>query len=134
MLADKGDDFHFLFAEEDAFEEREDQNIIFFALLPVPLGKAGKVGFVGVSDAPGIVPGGRESGRTAPMDEVIDAWRGVLEQLGEAFRAGAAAVDPKDRNSTCQHCHLPTLCRISRPRDFAGDAAGVAGMSEGPDD
>ena len=96
--------------------------------------KAGKVGFVGVSDAPGIVPGGRESGRTAPMDEVIDAWRGVLEQLGEAFRAGAAAVDPKDRNSTCQHCHLPTLCRISRPRDFAGDAAGVAGMSEGPDD
>ena len=45
VLADEGGDLRFLFAEAEAFEEREDDDKIFFTLLPVPLGGAGDVGF-----------------------------------------------------------------------------------------
>jgi len=43
--------------------------------------------------------------------EALAQWRRVLERLGERFRAGEAAVDPKTP-ATCAWCPLPGLCRI----------------------
>ena len=45
VLADEGGNIRFLLAEADVFEELEAENKIFCALLPVPLGGAGEVGF-----------------------------------------------------------------------------------------
>jgi ATP-dependent helicase/nuclease subunit B len=46
--------------------------------------------------------------------EIIAAWRRVLEALAAAFAAGDARVDPvqpKGESGTCAWCHLATLCR-----------------------
>ena len=43
---------------------------------------------------------------------LLAAWRIALEQLAEAFRSGAAAVDPKKRPLACSRCDLSTLCRV----------------------
>ena len=75
--------------------------------------KTGKVAFRGVTDSEGLVPGVRPSRDAVPIDEKIDDWHDVLDQLGEDFREGRAAVDPKDRRKICQYCALPTLCRIN---------------------
>ena len=52
----------------------------------------------------------------------------MLDQLGEDFREGRAAVDPKDRRKTCRYCALPTLCRINEAQrseaERSSDAAG----------
>jgi ATP-dependent helicase/nuclease subunit B len=44
------------------------------------------------------------------MGDQIQEWRHHLTQLAIAHRNGDAQLDPK-RNTTCQYCHLPTLCR-----------------------
>ena len=75
--------------------------------------KAGKVAFLGVTDSEGLVPGVIPSRRAVSIDEKIDDWHDVLDQLGKDFREGRAAVDPKDRRKICQYCALPTLCRIN---------------------
>jgi probable DNA repair protein len=49
--------------------------------------------------------------KNVAMEELIDEWDDALQQLGNAFRAGVANVDPKEK-STCQYCRLPALCRI----------------------
>ena len=38
----------------------------------------------------------------APLGDTIRDWRDVLDRLGKDFRAGRAAVDPKDRHLTCR--------------------------------
>ena len=45
-------------------------------------------------------------------DTVLAQWHGVLENLGNDFRRGAARVDPKDPPKTCRYCELTPLCRI----------------------
>jgi probable DNA repair protein len=64
----------------------------------------------------------------ASREEVLASWRQTLDTLGERFRAGRAAVDPKDPAKTCQYCELPALCRINplwqRPKDGAEEADG----------
>lgn len=57
------------------------------------------------------------SGREA----VLDHWRAALEALGERFRAGDAAVDPKQPGKTCETCGLPALCRIDALRQWGGE-------------
>ncbi len=43
--------------------------------------------------------------------EVLAGYRSALERLARDFRAGHAAVDPRDR-SVCTHCPLGMVCRI----------------------
>jgi probable DNA repair protein len=73
---------------------------------------------------------GREfSGR----EEVLATWRATLDALGEQFRGGRAAVDPKDPTTTCTYCELSSLCRINpaaNPRDGGPDADGGGGDAE----
>jgi probable DNA repair protein len=76
--------------------------------------KTGKVGFQGLARSGGIVPGVKVPGSQPPLGDTIGGWRDVLDRLGGDFRAGRAAVDPKDRGTTCRYCALPTLCRIGQ--------------------
>ena len=55
---------------------------------------------------------------SVPFDLQLMAWRRALEQLGENFRAGDAAVDPKP--GACDHCGLEALCRIREREDDRG--------------
>ena len=86
--------------------------------------KTGKVGFRGLADSEGIVPGIKVSDNQPPLDDTIEDWRDALDRLGNDFRAGRAAVDPKNRYRTCRYCALPTLCRISQAdrQSEGGDA------------
>ena len=90
--------------------------------------KTGKVAFRGVTDSEGLVPGVKPSRDAVSIGEKIDDWHDVLDQLGEDFREGRAAVDPKDRRKTCRYCALPTLCRINEAQrsgtERSSDAAG----------
>lgn len=66
------------------------------------------------------------------FDEYTARWAEELERIAASFVQGAAAVDPKSPPgmsiSTCEHCHLASLCRI-------GDAGTEgAGAEEGGDD
>ena len=45
-------------------------------------------------------------------DAQVAAWREVLARLATQFAAGAAAVQPKNPQTTCRNCNLQPLCRI----------------------
>lgn len=47
----------------------------------------------------------------APWPEVLADYRAALERLAQDFRAGHAAVDPRDKK-VCTHCPLGMVCRI----------------------
>lgn len=74
--------------------------------------KTGKTGFIGLSQSPDIVPGAKGQ---SPLSDILEEWRGALNRLGHDYSAGHATVDPKNRNTTCRYCALPTLCRIGQP-------------------
>ena len=80
-------------------------------------------------DSEGLVPGVKPSRDAVSIDQKIDGWQDVLDQLGDDFREGRAAVDPKDRRKSCQYCALPTLCRINE----AQRAWMLAGSTRMPD-
>ena len=42
---------------------------------------------------------------------LTDRWRAGIESLAREFREGHATVTPTSR-SVCDHCHLPSFCRI----------------------
>lgn len=46
------------------------------------------------------------------FEAVKQQWRIQLSALSEAFASGQAQVDPRNKASTCQYCHLGALCRI----------------------
>ncbi len=75
--------------------------------------KIGSVGFRGLVDTHPIAPGANATGDDPSLEETIDGWRVVLDQLGRDFRDGRAGVDPKDRRTSCKYCSLSTLCRIN---------------------
>ena len=76
--------------------------------------KTGAFGFRGLAASVGIVPDIKVPDDQPPLEETIEEWREVLDRLGRDFRAGEAAVDPKDPGKTCRHCALPALCRIGQ--------------------
>ena len=47
--------------------------------------------------------------------EVLDEWKQTMEKLGQAYRNGDAAIDPKHKSKTCEntYCNLSSLCRIN---------------------
>lgn len=50
-------------------------------------------------------------GEKSNWQKQMQEWTKILNQLGNDFYQGKAAVDPKIEES-CQHCHLHALCRI----------------------
>ncbi|MFT4112096.1 PD-(D/E)XK nuclease family protein [Silvibacterium sp.] len=55
-----------------------------------------------------------------PYTEAIrEEWTAALLELAAGFLRGDALVDPKNGASTCQHCPLPTLCRVAETRSLA---------------
>jgi len=68
--------------------------------------------FRGVSAAAGALPKADEMDGSTFASRVA-AWRDALETLAADYCRGEATVDPKDGPKTCEHCHLPTLCRIA---------------------
>ncbi len=83
--------------------------------------------FKGYAKKPGLLPvpnfdGMTEKKKPAPtFDEMLANWRKTLDKLGQEFRAGHAAVDPKNGKKTCELCHLGTLCRVSEARPEVGE-------------
>jgi RecB family exonuclease len=78
------------------------------------------VGFSGrASQDLGVVGVTPESTSATEGDEswisLTSAWQHHLDELGQRFRAGAAAVDPI-RSDTCKYCHLGALCRVQERR------------------
>jgi probable DNA repair protein len=64
--------------------------------------------------------------RTLPMEEQLEQWRRVLEDLATAFHRGDARVDPKSYPTTCAHCAQRILCRLNPAafdEDFDEEAA-----------
>lgn len=86
--------------------------------------RAGDSGFHGIALEDGLVPGVAAYDNSKLAEETGVAWsgltahwRGVLERLGQQFRAGDARVDPKHRPTTCRYCHLSAMCRIAESDD-----------------
>jgi probable DNA repair protein len=57
----------------------------------------------------------------ATIDEQIEAWRFVLENLAHDFANGKAEVSPKDFPFTCTHCQQRLLCRLDIAALTSGD-------------
>src|SRR5436309_11819268 len=65
-----------------------------------------------------------------PKVELYRDWRGLMNQwreetknLGAAFAAGDARVDPKYALKTCRPCDLQTLCRVYENIDSLKEAS-----------
>ncbi len=62
-----------------------------------------------------------------PFDEYAAKWAEELERIAKSFVQGSAAVDPKNppgrSGSSCDHCHLMSLCRVGDlpSDDFEGE-------------
>ncbi|MEL7451447.1 MAG: PD-(D/E)XK nuclease family protein [Pseudomonadota bacterium] len=89
--------------------------------------RPGSLGFRGIATTGDAIPkiDAFDSSRMArthdlEWDALREHWQGVLEGLGEQFAAGHAAVDPKDRNTSCTYCHLSAFCRIDELEAEAG--------------
>jgi probable DNA repair protein len=82
----------------------------------------------------GLAAQGGESGGVKPLAQsdcaerfltwpaLLAEWRRTLERLAQAFRSGAAVVDPRRRPLACTECDLSTLCRVSELLDRGSPA------------
>lgn len=79
------------------------------------------MGFDGLAETdagmPGVAVIGEIRGQSrfkgaASWRSLLDDWRDQLEFLAADFRAGKAAVHPRDKQ-VCKYCHLHALCRIN---------------------
>ena len=92
--------------------------------------QAGNLGFNGVLEEAGLVPGVKAFSAFKQCEQedwpaLLAHWRATLESLGAEFRAGLASVDPRDYPATCRYCELTPLCRIQeRVAPGAGDEEG----------
>jgi len=82
--------------------------------------RTGELGFRGHTDPGASLPSMKEMRVDAPesFHRQIGLWQTVLERLAIDFRAGNAAVDPKD--DACNHCGLRALCRIRELENARG--------------
>jgi ATP-dependent helicase/nuclease subunit B len=103
----------------------EPQLPLYSLVMDKPLGglafaqiKPNEVRFKGITAQPNQLPNVPALNAIAdsemPQDwnELVQHWRTILTALAENFRAGHAAVDPKDGAQTCQFCDLQILCRV----------------------
>lgn len=99
-----------------AGEEGEGLAAVAFALV-----RRGDCAMKGVARESGLLPGVAALAGSRPAEQqgiadwgaLLIRWRSQLEQLGEAFVAGAAAVDPVDLQKACKFCDLAGFCRIA---------------------
>jgi ATP-dependent helicase/nuclease subunit B len=81
--------------------------------------RPGESGWIGVTRDEHVAPKVKAFDQTGDAVAVggwgglLAHWRAVLTRLGEAFRAGDAAVDPRDGGKPCAYCGLTPLCRIN---------------------
>ncbi len=73
--------------------------------------------FSGIAADDGLLPGVKvfhasRGVQHESWEQVISDWRVVLGELGNEFRGGEAAVNPKNEMS-CRYCDLHSFCRIS---------------------
>jgi hypothetical protein len=58
--------------------------------------------------------------------EYSERWAAELERIAASFVQGEAAVEPKippdKSNSSCEHCHLASLCRVGDVAEEDADA------------
>lgn len=74
--------------------------------------RAGKgMGLEGYAEHRGSLPKVVQHGMS-DFAEQVEAWRGVLTGLAEAFYRGDARVDPKSYPRTCKYCQARLLCRL----------------------
>ena len=78
--------------------------------------KRGKLGFVGLGNVDvAETVDGIKTDENWPA--TIKSWRQNLAQLANKFKAGHAAVDPRQPvRDTCKYCDLSALCRINEHR------------------
>ena len=80
--------------------------------------RAGDMEFKGVVEDKDLIAGVRawnqlkQTRTLGSWLEVLLHWRVTMEELGDAFCKGEAAVDPKRYPHTCRYCDLGPLCRI----------------------
>ena len=94
--------------------------------------KAGDMAFKGALEEDALVPGLKSYRKSlrrfseAPSwQALLEDWKSTIEGLGEAFRRGEAAVDPKRYPATCTYCHLTPLCRINELNARTGQPSGT---------
>ncbi len=81
--------------------------------------RAGSIGFNGVASGDNILPGVKSFKKMyhtrdyGSWEDILDEWRDSLNILGNDFRDGKAAVDPKYHPGSCTYCDEGTLCRIN---------------------
>ncbi len=97
--------------------------------------RKGECAFKGYTQEKGVFPGvssSRAFGGTE-FSEYAWLWGEELERIAASFALGEAAVDPKvppgRTGSSCEHCHLTSLCRISEHA-----AGGIEDEAEGESD
>lgn len=65
---------------------------------------------------------------------LLEEWKEEVDNLGREFAAGAAGVDPKQRQQTCRYCDLAPLCRVHEKfsaLQLEGDESAMDGASDG---
>jgi probable DNA repair protein len=72
------------------------------------------------------------------FDEYTGRWAAELESIASAFVRGHAAVDPKippgKSGSSCDHCHLASLCRVGDRPDYASNPESSNSEAQGEPD
>jgi len=87
-------------------------------------------GFVGISSEEGVAPGiysiekSRGWDTSLSWSDINSQWQQALESLAVEFKDGLAVVEPA-QNSTCQFCHLHSLCRIHQLKEQAVEVSGA---------
>lgn len=108
------------------YRKREKQEVV-----GVAFGKlgTGKCEYKGLAESEKVF--GRPMGQRwtkLSLGELITQWELEIERLVKEHMAGAAAVDPKvppsKSNSSCDRCHLKSLCRVAEVVTFGGDDEG----------
>jgi ATP-dependent helicase/nuclease subunit B len=92
--------------------------------------KAGEMAFKGVAEEGGVLPAVKSYEQLKYTNketwgEVLEEWQQTMEKLGEAYRNGDAAIDPKHKSKTCEntYCNLKSLCRINELTTLDGVSA-----------
>ena len=83
-------------------------------------------------EVPALAAAKNLSAQYASWPALLDAWRGVLEQLARDYLAGDARVAPKRLPQTCEYCDLAALCRVRELNERAVAGAADAGEADRP--
>jgi len=85
--------------------------------------QAGSFGFKGIASEKGLVPGiksfqqQKQTRQYESWEEMLSAWKGIVETLANEFRQGNAVVDPLEHPSACTYCSLTQFCRVNEMQD-----------------